>query len=200
MSGFQKLCMVVILPVIPACRGEPFNRVLVVDYRSQSAPLHSYEDFDEAYYGSGPDGMVEVVLRKQSQSAARPTESIVQIVHVRTFWKAQPGRTYADDTMINAHVSYVIFDGGSGVAYDGGGFFRYTEDSTDGVLTGTLTGGDLQPLRINGTGLRVFDRASISGRFKAYRDRRRATRIANHVNRALGPPPRFEADRGTPDY
>ncbi len=201
-SVFQKPCLVGswILVSVCCCRSAPYNRIEVIDYRSnQPAQLH-FEDFDEAYYGVGEGGLVEVVLRKQTRWKADQTRRNVQVIVLRTFWKPIPGRTYAEDSGLNANLRYMITRGGSAISYEGGGFFYYAEDAEARVITGRLEGGDLQPLRALGGDIGIFDKARISGRFKARRDDRRVAKIINRMEAALGPPPRIEPAHRGPDY
>ncbi len=201
-SCFQKswLFAPLVIAALSACHSAPYNRVEVADFRLDSPLRLHYEDFDESYYRVSEGGLVDVVLRKQTRSASDQTQKIVQIILIRSFWKPFPGRTFANDSMLNANLCYVMFKGNSAISYEGGGFFQYAEDAKDNVITGRLEGGDLQPLRKFGSDLSIFERARISGRFRAQRDDRRATKIINRIDHLLGPLPRIEPAHRGPDY
>ncbi len=199
---FQKICIAAMVAAagLFGCRSAPFNRVEVTDIRSDATPQLHYEDFDESYFRLRDGGLVDVVLRKQTRAAADQTRKIVQIIVLRSYWKPFPGRTYANDSMLNANLCYVLIKGDSAISYEGGGFFQYAEKKGGEVITGKLECGDLQPLRAVGGDLGIFERARISGKFKARRDDRRTTRIMNRIDQLLGPPPRIEPAHRGPDY
>ncbi len=199
---FQKICMaaIVALAGLCGCRSAPFNRVQVTDIRSDGPPQLHYEDFDESFYRLRNGGLVDVVLRKQARATADQTRKIIQIIVLRSYWKPFPGRTYANDSMLNASLCYVLINGDSAISYEGGGFFQYAEKKGGEVITGKLEGADLQPLRAVGGDLGIFERARISGKFKAHRDDRRTTQIMNRIDQLLGPTPRIEPAHRGPDY
>ena len=200
---FQKICIVAIAAVgvgLFGCHAVPFNRVEVTDIRSDATPQLHYEDFDESYFRMRDGGLIDLVLRKQTRATADQTRKIVQIIVLRSYWKPFPGRTYANDSMLNANLCYVLVNGDSAISYEGGGFFQYVEKKGGEVITGKLECGDLQPLRAVGGDLGIFERARITGKFKARRDDRRTTQIINQIDQLLGPPPRIEPAHRGPDY
>ncbi len=201
-SYFQKTCVAAVVAIAAGlfgCQSAPFNRVEVTDIRSDATPQLHYEDFDESYYRLRSGGLIDLVLRKQTRAAADQTRKIVQTIVLRSYWKPFPGRTYANDSMLNASLCYVLVKGDSAISYEGGGFFQYAEKKGE-VITGKLAGGDLQPLRGVGGDLGIFERARITGKFKAKRDDRRTTQIMNRIDQLLGPPPRIEPAHRGPDY
>ncbi len=200
---FQKICIAAVVAVsagLFGCHAAPFSRVEVTDIRSDATPELYYEDFDESYFRLRDGGLVDLVLRKRTRAAADQTRKIVQIIVVRSYWKPFPGRTYANDSMLNANLCYVLIKGDSAISYEGGGFFQYAQKHAGEVITGKLECGDLQPLRRVGGDLSTFERARISGTFKARRDDRRTTQIINRIDHLLGPPPRIEPAHRGPDY
>ncbi len=202
-SYFQKTCIAAVVAAfggLCGCHSAPFNRVEVTDIRSDATPQLHYEDFDESYFRLRDGGLVDLVLRKQTRATEDQTRKIVQIIVLRSYWKPFPGRTYANDSMLNANLCYVLIKGDSAISYEGGGFFQYAEKKGGEVITGKLAGGDLQPLRGVGGDLGIFERARISGKFKARRDDRRTTQIMNRIDQLLGPPPRIEPAHRGPDY
>ena len=116
---FQKICLaaIVALAGLCGCRSAPFNRVQVTDIRSDSPPQLHYEDFDESFYRLRNGGLVDVVLRKQARATADQTRKIIQIIVLRSYWKPFPGRTYANDSMLNASLCYVLINGDSAISY-----------------------------------------------------------------------------------
>ncbi len=201
LPGFQITCLFAVLLAVvnTGCRAAPYNRVEVTDHRLDEPEVHHFEDFDESYYRVRDGGLVDIVLRRQTTSETDRTKKIVQIIVLRSFWKPHPGRTYAEASMLSANLCYLIMKGNAAVSYEGGGFFQYSEKRRKGLIRGRLEGADLQQLR--GTpGLSIFGKASISGRFRAQRNDRRATRIINEVDQILGPPPAIQPAHRGPDY
>lgn len=202
LRGFQKICLFAASLVVidTGCRVAPHNRVEVTDHRSNGALEHHIEDFDEAYYRVRDGGLVDIVLRRQTASAADQTTRIVQIIVLRAFWKPHPGRTYAEPSMLSANLCYVMMKGNAAASYEGGGFFQYREKPKKGLITGRLEGADLQLVRGTALGPDIFGKASIAGKFRAQRDDRRTTRIINEVDQLLGPPPVIQPAHRGPDY
>lgn len=202
LPGFQKICLFAALLVVfnAGCHSMPYNRVEVIDHRPNEPEVHHFEDFDESYYRVRDGGLVDVVLRRQTASATDQTQKIVQIIVLRSFWKPHPGRTFAEASMISANLCYLIMKGDAAVSYEGGGFFQYSENKRKGLITGRLEGADLQLIRGTATGLDIFGKASIAGRFRARRHDRRTTRIINEVDQILGPPPTIQPVHRGPDY
>ena len=51
------------------CRGTAQNRLSIVDYRAGQPEREHYEEFGEAYYRVGQDGLADIVLRKSETDA-----------------------------------------------------------------------------------------------------------------------------------
>lgn len=192
-SYFQKCrTAVLLLVVLAGCRSRSVNHFDIVDFRSDQLPAHHFEDFDESYYRISDDNLADIVLRRQVKQAGGSNPLIEQIIHLRTYWKPTPGRTFASKSMLNANISYALFNGRSGSSYDGGGFMLYRENPAKGILSGELKDGHLQPLRQVGAELEIFEQVQLSGRFKAMRNDRQVTRMINDLERRLGPLPRLD--------
>ena len=177
--------------VVGACgpRGTHFD---IVDYRADGGTTAYFENFDECYYTIAPAGDFDCVARRRGAAEQDPDRQIIQIVHLRGIWLAQPGRTYAEDTMINTAVSYMIVDGSGGTSFEGGGFVSFRQNYRRTVATGDLELAKLAPVRRLGEGKQIFERAEVRGEFRAVRDRRRMLRILSEMQRLFGPMPRYE--------
>lgn len=186
--------------LLGGCQSTPDNRVEVTDYRLDGVVARHFEDFEESLYSVSDDGLADIILRKTATHSQDPTQKITQIIHLQTFWKPHPTRTFANDSMINAKISYVMLRGSSGVSYDGGGFVDYRRKKKKSIIYGTIEGGELQPLRAIGSDIAIFDKPILYGDFKATRDDRRVRRIINDIVRTLGPLPRIEPAQTAPDY
>lgn len=164
----------------------------IVDHRTEGGTTRYFEDFDECYYSVHPAGRFDFVARRIGAGERDPAERITQIVHLRGIWHAVPGRTFAEDTMINATVSYMIVSGPGGASFEGGGFVSFRENRKRTIATGKLELAKLAPMRRLGAGRQIFQLAEIKGEFKATRDRRQVMRILTEMRRLFGPMPRYE--------
>lgn len=164
----------------------------VVDYRTGSGTAGYRESFDECYYGIDAAGHFDFVARRISIGKRDHDERITQVVHLHGIWHAVPGQTYAEDTMINATVSYLIVSGAGGASFEGGGFVSFRENRKRTVATGKLELAKLGPVRRVGDGRQLFERAELQGKFKAERNRRQVTRILTEMRHLFGPMPLYK--------
>ena len=172
--------------------GPNKTRFNIADYRADGSTTTYFEDFDECYYCREPDGRFDFIARRVGVGTRDADERITQVVHLRGIWRANPGRTYAEDTMINATVSYLIVSGAGGASFEGGGFVSFRENHSRTVATGKLELAKLAPVRRLGEGRQIFERAELRGQFRAARDRRQVVRILTEMQRLFGAMPRYE--------
>lgn len=174
--------------VLQGCTSK-ITRFDIVDYRQPDVANHYFQTFDECYYRYGAGNNLDVVARRiRTNDDGTQT---VQVVHLRTFWVAKPGRTRAENTMINATVSYMIVAWPVGASFEGSGFLSFTENRTKNRIKGELELSSLTPQRRLGPADRLFERAELKGRFVAKRDRAKAVAILNEMRRLFGPLPRY---------
>ena len=177
--------------VLGGC-GPQGTRFNIVDHRTVGGATSYFENFGECYYSTDPAGHFDFVARRVGFGESDADERITQVVHLRGIWHSVPGRTYAEETMINATVSYMIVSDSGGASFDGGGFVSFRENRKKTVATGKLELAKLAPVRRLGDGRRIFERAEVKGVFKAARDRRQVIRILTEMRHLLGPMPRYE--------
>ena len=177
--------------------GPKGTRFDIVDYRVDGHADRYFQRFDECYYSYDGRRSLHVVAQRETTSdAGLPTR---QIVHLETFWNASPGRTMADETMINATVSYMILSGPTGGGFEGSGFLSFRENRGGTEITGKLELSSLTPHRRLGSADRLFDRAELSGHFSARRDDAKVVALLNEMRRIFGPMPRYIAPPNNPD-
>jgi hypothetical protein len=127
---------------------------------------HHYADFGEAYYQlSG--GTLELVLRSERPSSLDPTQTITQILYLKTFWQPMPGTTYVEASQINARVQYAMLTPPTGVRYDGGAFVSFRINKRTGELTGRIESGSLAPRFRMGDAVEPFGAARFTGTVRA---------------------------------
>lgn len=169
----------------------------VVDYRSVGEPARYFQPFEECYYRIRGRENLDLVARRESVDA--DGVRTLQVVHLRTFWRAVPGRTQAEDTMINTTVSYLIISGPTGASFEGSGFMTFRENRKRTQVKGTLELASLTPQRRLGNAEKLFERAELSGSLVATRDDRKVISILHEMQRLFGPMPRYVPPPEDPD-
>ncbi len=173
------------------------TRFDVLDFRGSGDPQRYVQTFDECYYCIDAHNNVDIVARYTSHDAdGLPT---TQAIHIRTFWVPQPGRTFAERTMINATVSYIIVSGFTGATFEGSGFLSFRENRKKDQITGQLELSSLTPQRRLGQAERLFHRAELSGTLVARRDKARVLATLHEMQRLFGPMPHYDLSSGTVD-
>ncbi|MCP4250677.1 MAG: hypothetical protein GY778_26850 [bacterium] len=175
------------------------NRFNIQDHRALGPAQHYFERFDECFYCRDAFGHYDVVARRRGTVGVGDGPPFDQIIHIRQVWEAKPGRTAAESSMINATVSYLIVGPDGGASFEGGGFITLKENRRGDELTGHLESSALTPQRRLGSGADVFAKASVTGRFRARRDKRQVVRVVNEMKRLFGPLPPYEPPPVNPD-
>ena len=122
MSG--KLITGVLLVSLLACAGcaSKASRIDLTTYDDAGRAQQHYSYFQRASYHLSPGGLLEIVMRVERQSTIDPTQTITQILYLKTFWNPHPGVTYVEPSQINARVQYAMLTPPTGVRYDGAAF------------------------------------------------------------------------------
>jgi hypothetical protein len=168
------------------------TRFEIVDYGASGEQGRFFEEFDECYYARRTDGVVDVVALRRGRLAGEAEEDTTQVIHLHTIWRPQPGTTAVDSTQVNATISYWIMGASGGIALEGGGFLFSRENYEGDVLTGSLESSALHPVRRVGRGPSLFERAELTGTFRALRDRAKTFRLINEMKNRFGPLPRYK--------
>jgi hypothetical protein len=152
--------------LIAGC-GSSGGRLDLTTYDEQGAPRQHYADFRRAFYRQSPGGTLDLVFRAERPSSVDPTQTITQLVHVKSFWNPRPGTTFVEATQINARVQYAMLTPPTGVRYDGTAFISYKLDKHTGLLTGRFESGSLSPRFRMGDAIEPFGQARFTGSFSA---------------------------------
>jgi len=186
-SNLGRLTVPVCLLSLSACsvRESTFD---IVDHRRPGVEERYHERFDEAFFDIDPDGNVDVVLQRRSPDEEHPSQMIIQVIHIRSFWRSIPGTTTAHSTQINATIRYHVLAGRLGATFEGTGSVFFYLDREGRTLTGSLDVGLLEPKRRLMTGGDLFDKAELRGRFRAAHNPRKVVQLINEMNRLFGAP------------
>lgn len=180
------LGLIGLIGVLPGCATQG-NVVSVVNFRADGPVERLHERFREAYYDSDQQGNVEIVLRTTAPIDSNPAREIVQLITLKTFWKAVPGRTVTHRTQLNATVTYCVISPAVVASYEGVGSLFLTRHKKTKELSGELELARLAPAKVITGGDPVFERCEIQGTFRAVRDARRVTATVNEIERVFGP-------------
>ncbi len=178
--------------------AEQTTRFHIVDYRDAQQVERYSQSFDQCYYRHDPAGNLDVVIRRSAKSD--DGQPVTQLIHMRTFWRVQPGRTYAESSMINATVSYLISSWSVGAAFEGSGFLSFKTNRRRDRIDGRLELSFLTPQRRLGQADKLFERAELSGEFSAELDEAKVVSILNEMTRLFGPLPDYIPPATDPDY
>ncbi|MHC4066304.1 MAG: hypothetical protein ACYSUQ_09885 [Planctomycetota bacterium] len=192
------LATLVVVSAGPGCAPRT-TRFFIQDHRGEGSPRKYYEKFDDCYYCRDAHGNVDIVARRRSPVEGSADHPLTQVLHIHQVWAAVPGRTSAEESMINATVSYLIVSPDSGASFEGGGFVTFSENRKGTEIAGRLESSALTPQRRLGSGADIFDQASVTGTFRARRDKRQVVRLLNEMKRLFGPMPRYEPPPVNPD-
>ena len=170
--------------------GPKGTRIELTTFDEAGQAQCHYAEVTWSSYRNTPGGLPELVLRTQTPSRIDPTQTITQIVHVKTFWLPRPGTTYAEATQINASIQYAILTPPTGVRYDGAGFVSYKIDKRTGVMTGRIESSTLAPRCRMGDAVEPFGPVRLAGRFRATENPRDVVNTAQMLEAQFSKRPR----------
>ena len=173
--------------LMAGCRS-PDNRMAVVSLRDPGSPQRYFTRFDESVYRTDAAGNLDIVLRGEHEGEGGPGDQVVELVHLHAFWKPIPGTSFAERSMINTRVKYLILTGDTAILYEGAGFATFRLNRRTQRLTGRLEAAQLVPTRRRGPARDLFGAAQLKGTFSASPDDRRALQRINDMARLVTPP------------
>jgi hypothetical protein len=154
-------------------------RVELVTYDEDAVARHHYADFDRAVYRQMPGGLVELAMRAERPSTLDPTQTITQVLLIRTFWNPQPARTWVEATQINGHVQFAMLTPPTGIRYDGSAFLTYRIRGDR--MNAHVESASLAPRYRMGQAVEPFDTARFTGRLRAKENPAEVVRLAHMV-------------------
>jgi hypothetical protein len=148
-------------------RADVQTRIDLTTFEPDGSPRHHYTDFQQASYKMTATGTLELVMRSEQPSSLDPTQTISQVLYLKSFWTPKPGTTHVEASLINTRVRYALLTPPTGVCYHGGAFVSYKLDRPSGVLTGVIESGTLAPRFRMGDAATPFGPARFTGTFRA---------------------------------
>jgi hypothetical protein len=157
------------LLLLAGCRGAPVGtRIDVATFDEAGQPKQHYTNFRGATYRLSPGGLLEVVMRAQRPSSVDPTQTIEQVLYIKSFWNPQPARSFIDSSQIDARAQFAMLTPPTGVRYDGTAMVTYRFDKKTRQLSGWIESGTLTPRFRMGNALEPFGPANFTGTFVAH--------------------------------
>lgn len=148
----------------------------------QAAPAPIPETANAANADGAEDSSREPAMHAVE---ARPPRggTLRQALHLRVFWRAQPGRTFAERTQTNANLRYAVLVGDRVLAYEGAGFVYFEASADGGSIKGTVESSSLSPAGRVGEIEDVIGPCRIEGSFTARRDKARTVEALQRLRR-----------------
>jgi hypothetical protein len=165
------------------------NELRIVDHRAGADPVTFAETFEEAYYSLDGVGNIDIVLESTRPAQDGGGAPFAQTVHIRTFWRCQPGRTVAHRTQLNATIHYRLETPAGVQLYAGAGAVMYWPSTWDNTVFGEVTEVHLEPYSTDASEKGLFEHPVLEATFRAVPDARRTRRIANEFERWFANPP-----------
>jgi hypothetical protein len=162
-SLIRDLALGLLAMLAGGCGGGSMLRL--VSYRDPYFPEHYHLNLANCAYRAEPGGDIEAVGRAIQQTDQGTT---TQYICIHIFWKPIPGKTFADSTMNDAVLRYVV-SSGTGVAVYTGTGFAYPQPALGGGLDIALESGRLRLQSRSGME-DLFGDTEITGRLKARDD------------------------------
>lgn len=163
-----------------AASGCSYNQMRLVNYADVENPEELQQAFTHASFEAATTGETTILLQTAEPMTAGENRILRQSIYVTTLWKPIPGKTYAEESQINARVIYLVEiaeqpgptisseKAATVLCYKGTGFVSYQLDRTGQTLTGSIERALLEPM-YKGDGLRLGT-FELSGPFKATRN------------------------------
>ncbi len=178
MKIFKVLFLITVGTFLSGCQ---VNQLKLVNYADPETPEILTQNFSRVSFTDTGTGDFEILLQSSEPIAREGNKVLRQMVYISTLWNPIPGKTYADESQINAKVVYLVeiaerqegtvtTEGRPTIlCYKGSGFVSYQLDRTGQVMTGSIEKALLEPLHKSGT--RRLGRFELSGEFKAMKNR-----------------------------
>jgi hypothetical protein len=143
--------------------SKPHTRIELTSYDQSGQSQHHYAEFSRASYRQSPGGLIELVMQTERASKIDPTQTITQILYIKTFWNPRPGTTYVEATQIDGQVEYAMLTPPTGIRYDGSAFLTYHVDRNSHKFIGKFESGTLSPRYRMGAAVEPFGSVRFTG-------------------------------------
>lgn len=177
---------------LPGCGNRLPDRLELTSYRDPYFPDKYDIVLDELVFRREPTGDLHICGVAKDQSLGEIGGSVEQLLHIHTFWRPRPGKTFADPSSVDAIIEYVIATSGGVCAYSGAGFV-YVNEKRDGDLGVQLKQSRLRVRAMLGDCPDLIERGRLIGRFQAEPRDGRAAEI-NQRLQMLCTPANFAAE------
>jgi hypothetical protein len=167
-AGRSALLLAMILGLASCAGCSPDRtRIELSTYDQAGQAEQHFSEFSRASFRQGAGGLIEVVMRSDRPSTLDPTQTITQILYIKSFWNPVPGTTYVEASQINSRIQYAMLTPPTGVRYDGGAFLTYHYDRASGDLIAKIESATLAPKYRLGDAVEPFGSSRLTGTIRA---------------------------------
>ena len=167
--------------------------IVLTSYQQADQPKQYAQSFSQGWFCKTASGEYQIVLQNKQHVDQPARRSIEQFIFMTVFWVAQPGRTFAEASQLNARIEYLMLTSEPADAqqtgqqpitsscYRGGGFVSFKLARGADSMVGKIESSQLEPLDFSSLagGGDPLGRFTLVGNFKVSRDPGRVKQLEN---------------------
>lgn len=158
-----------LVALLSGCAASP-PRMELTTFDAAGKPERHHAHFSRAGYRATPGGFLEIAMEAENPSSIDPTQTIRQIIYVRTFWYPQPGRTAVEASQIDAMMMYALLTPPTGIRCDGSAMLTYKWNNEHKTIDVYIESGTLAPRYRMGNAVEPFGPSRFVGRAIVHED------------------------------
>ena len=82
--------------------------IVLTSYQQTDQPKQYAQSFSQGWFYKTASGEYQIVLQNKQHVDQPARRSIEQFIFITVFWVAQPGRTFAETSQLNARIEYLM--------------------------------------------------------------------------------------------
>jgi hypothetical protein len=149
-----------VLLVVPGCRRSSAGLELI-SYKDPYSPATYSLALSECAYYADASGDYYILARAADSDAGSDAADHLLCVHL--FWKPRPGKTFDNETSIDATIRYAIITGAGAAVYSGSGYAYPKKPDALGRLVAKLEVARLRLVSQSGDVPELLGATRISG-------------------------------------
>lgn len=153
--------------LLAGCSAGP-ARIELTTYDIAGRAERSYASFNRAGYRITPGGLIEIAMETENPSSVDPTQTIRQMVYLKTIWYPQPGRTAVESTQLDATLMYALLTPPTGIRCDGSAMVTYKWNNEGKPIEALIESATLTPRYRMGDAVEPFGPARLVGTITLY--------------------------------
>lgn len=125
---------------------------------------------DGCAYRADPSGDIHILGRANRAPDELGGGRVEQILHIHTFWRPRPGKTFDNPTSVDSTIRYVIKADDGVRVYEGTGFVYLAKARVGSAMLADIENMRLRPASVSGAPPDVIGEARLSGKLRARLD------------------------------